>query len=481
MNVLLTGATGYVGRRLQERLASDPGVRLRLLVRNALKVQTGTRENIEVIEGSTFDAASLRAGVRGIEAAYYLIHSMGAGRDFPQLERTSALNFRDACVEAGVKRIIYLGGLGTKQTASEHLLSRIETGELLSARPESIQTLWFRAGVIVGSGSASFEIIRNLVQKIPIMVTPRWVMNRTQPVAISDVLDYLGNALTLNAGGNLIIDIGGEPKSFREMILEAAEVMGLKRRVITFPFFTPRLSSYWLLILSPVPYSIARALVDGLKSETLVENDKAREYFPGIRPMPYRKAVIGAIEEITRNQVLSRWCDSSAKKACDIQGPEKTAEAVYTDRHRYDLGDVQSEKVFESFSSLGGDQGWFRYNWLWRLRGFLDKLAGGPGLNRGRRDPHELRIGDSLDFWKVQDVKENKRLLLLSQMRLPGRAWLEFSIQGRTFVQTAYFLPKGLSGRLYWYSMKLPHLLIFPNLAKNILRRARRQTSMESP
>jgi len=472
ISVLLTGSTGYIGRRLAETLTLDENVRLRLFVRNARKLHDLPGKHFEISEGSTFDQVSLRKALAGIDQAYYLVHSMGAKGDFPELERTSAINFRDACIEAGVKRIIYLGGLGTKETASKHLRSRIETGELLSAKPDCIQILWFRAGVIIGSGSASFEIIRNLVQKLPVLLTPRWVMTKTEPIGVSDVLAYLHRALTFDLLGDLVVDIGSEAMSFKDMLLRAAKAMGLRRRLVRVPFFSPRLSSYWLILLTPVPRRIAQALVDGLKSETIIQNENARKYFPSIRPASYEKAMEQALAEIEKNQVLSRWCDSSAQEACDLQGQDKVTEAIFVERKMYDFGSIAPESVFNEFQSIGGRAGWLAFNWLWRLRGFIDKLAGGPGLSRGRRDSRELRVGDSLDFWKVLDLKKNKHLLLVSQMEIPGKAWLEFAIDGRTLVQTAYFLPKGLFGRLYWYSMKPAHAFIFRSLAKRIIERA---------
>jgi len=297
MNVLLTGATGYIGRRLKERLLEDRNVRLRLFVRNADKVHSTTRSRMEVFEGSTFDKDSLSRALQGIDTAYYLIHSMAAKGNFEELDRLSASNFLEACVAARVKRIIYLGGLGRKETASRHLLSRLETGEILSGRPGGIQTLWFRAGIIIGSGSASFEIIRSLVRKIPVMVTPRWVRTRTQPIAVSDVLAYLFMAKDIEAKENLIVDIGSEQMSFKDMLERAARVMGLRRLLIPVPVLSPRLSSYWLLLFTPVSFGIAKALVEGLKSETIIQNDNAAKYFPGISPLSYEKAVEAALAE----------------------------------------------------------------------------------------------------------------------------------------------------------------------------------------
>jgi uncharacterized protein YbjT (DUF2867 family) len=297
MNILLTGATGYIGSQLKEKLLQDENVRLRLFVRDANKVKSSVDSGVRVYEGSTFDKDSLQKALEGVDVAYYLIHSMGAKGDFEKLDRISAENFRDACIAKGVKRIIYLGGLGVKETASKHLLSRIETGEILSSQPERIQTLWFRAGIIIGSGSASFRIIHSLVRKLPLMITPRWVHTKTQPIAVRDVLEYIFLAKDLETKENLIIDIGTEEMSFKHMLERAARVMGLRRLLIPVPILSTRLSSYWLILFSPVSYRIARALVDGLKSETIIQNENARKYFPQVSPLSYEKAIQDALSE----------------------------------------------------------------------------------------------------------------------------------------------------------------------------------------
>jgi len=472
MNVLLTGATGYIGRRLQGKLLLDDSVRLRLLVRNARKVQAGLEDRGELFEGNTLEKESIRKGLEGIDVAYYLIHSMGAGADFEKLDRLSARNFLDACIESKVKRIIYLGGLGKKDTASRHLRSRLETGEILSSRPDRIQALWLRAGVIIGSGSASFEIIRHLVQKLPVMTTPRWVRTQTQPIGVSDVLEYLFQAKDIQIEGSVTADIGAEKMSFRDMLLGAAGVMGLKRAIIPVPLLSPRLSSYWLKLITPVPFPIAEALIQGLKSETTIQNDNARKYFPRIHPLLYEESFRTALSEIERKQVISRWCDSSAQKTCDIEGKDRLESAVYREKASIDFSAIPADRVFPVVESIGGDNGWFTYDWLWRLRGFIDILFAGPGLSRGRRDPNRLRIGDGLDFWKVVDLKPNKRLLLVNQMKVPGKAWLEFSIEGSRLVVTAHYYPKGLWGRLYWLLTKPLHKLIFPDIAKGIIKKA---------
>jgi uncharacterized protein YbjT (DUF2867 family) len=474
MKILLTGATGYIGRRLKAKLLKDKNIQLKLFVRNAGKVQADVRDKVEVFEGSTFDLDSLAKALEGIDVAYYLIHSMGAKGDFEELDRLSAQNFLDACVETKVKRIIYLGGLGRKDTASKHLLSRIETGEILSSKPDLIQTIWLRAGIIIGSGSASFEIIRHLVQKLPLMITPKWVHTKTQPISVLDVLEYLFQSKDLDTRGNLIIDIGSEQMSFKEMLLRASRVMGLKRRLISVPVLTTRLSSYWLILMTPVQHSIARALIQGLKSETIVQNDNARRCFPEISPLSYEKAVESALSEIEQRQIISRWCDSSAKETCDIKYQDQVESAVYADRIIYDFGKTPPEEMFASVQAIGGENGWFRFDWLWRIRGFIDKLLGGPGLNRGRRDHAALRVGDSLDFWKVVDLIRGKRLLLLNQMKLPGKAWLEFSIENESLVQTVYFLPRGLWGRIYRILTKPLDIFVFKDLARGIARRAQK-------
>lgn len=468
--MLLTGATGYIGRRLGIRLVEEE-LQLRLFVRNARKVQESIRPRVEIAEGSTFDLDSLRRALKDVDVAYYLIHSMGAGKDFDKLDRLSAQNFLKACTEAGVKRIVYLGGLGLKETASKHLLSRIEVGEILSSMPKKVQTIWFRAGVIIGSGSASFEIIRNLVQKVPVLTPPRWVRTLTQPIAVDDVLNYLLAARDLQVDGNLVVDIGSEVMSFQDMLERTAKVMGLKRFLIPIPLLTRGLSSYWLMLIAPVPIRVASALIEGLKSETLVQNDNAERFFPQVRPVSFEDALKGAIGEIEENQVVSRWCDSSAGEVCDIVH-EDIAEAVFVEKRESDLGDMTPSDVFARIKRLGGQKGWLRFNVLWRLWGAVDKLLGGYGLTRGRRDPDELRIGDSVDFWKVADLVEGKRLLLASQMKFPGKAWLDFTIEDGKLIQTSSFYPNGVLGRVHWYVTHPLHVLVLNGLAEAIVERS---------
>ena len=470
--VLITGATGYIGRRLKDKLLGLPDLQVRVFVRNALKVQEKARQQVEIVEGDTFDKEKLAQALENINVAFYLIHSMGAEKDFSDLDRKSAENFRDACVAAGVRKIIYLGGLGVKGSASKHLLSRIETGEILSARPDKIVTIWIRAGIIIGAGSKSFEILRHLIHKLPIMVTPRWVSTRTQPIAVDDVLSYLIASIPLETEENIIVDIGSESTNFKDMMLAAARVMGLHRFIFPLPVLTPKLSSYWLIFFTPVPYKIAAALVEGLKSETVQQNDNAARYFPDIKPMSFEEAVRRAIKETEDKHIVSRWCDSSAGEACDIIYQDDPSSAIIRDQRVVEFGNIAPEKVFQSALAIGGERGWYRYNFLWRLRGAIDKMVGGYGLNRGRRASRELRVGDALDFWKVADIKPNKRLLLLAQMKLPGKAWLEFAIEDNKLIQTAHFYPRGIWGRLYWYSTLVFHNLVFQDLAEKIVKQA---------
>lgn len=465
MKILITGATGYIGRRLKHRLMAEKNVQLRLFMKRPQ--QTQLQDTVEVSLGNTFDTQSLHDALHGIDVAYYLIHSMDSD-NYRERDKQSAHNFLEACIAQGVKRIVYLGGLGDKKSASEHLLSRIEVGEILSSRPDAIQTLWFRAGVIIGSGSASFEIIRHLVEKLPFMITPKWVNTLCQPSAQKDVIEYLTQAALLKNHHSHVIDIGSEVLSYKQLLLGYAHATGLKRTLIPVPFFSPKLSSYWLTLMTPVPYSIASALIEGLKSEVLVQNGLATELFPLIKPIPYEEAVRCAIDEIKNEQVISRWSDASG--AAWETNHSDIANAMYIDRRVIALGTQTPEEVYRAFCSVGGEKGWYGFDWLWRIRGAIDKLVGGYGLSRGRRDPVHLRIGDSIDFWKVVDLQENTRLLLFAQMKLPGIAWLEFRIQEGNFYQTAYFYPHGLAGRLYWYALIPLHFFVFKGMANSLVK-----------
>lgn len=470
MKVLLTGSTGYIGRRLKQILLNDENIELKLLVRNKKSVSSIDKK-IEIIEGDTFNKESLKEALKNVEVAYYLIHSL-SNENYKDLDKISAQNFLDVAALCGVKRIIYLGGLGVKnENTSEHLLSRIETGEILSSN-KNVQTIWFRAGVIIGSGSASFEIIRNLTEKLPIMTTPKWVDTKAQPIAVSDVLSYLHNGLYLNEKENLIVDIGSEQLSYKNMMLKTAKVLGLKRYLITLPFMSINLSSYWLNLFTPVPFTVAKALIEGLKSEVIIQNDHAKKYFPNITPISYEEAVKNAIKEIEENQVISRWNDKG-DGVWEKNAQNEISKAVFIDRKEVDISNLEASKVYQSFIGIGGENGWFDFDFLWELRGIIDKLIGGVGLKRGRRSQCDLRISDCLDFWKVVDLKKDERLLLYAQMKVPGEAWLEFKIKDNKLIQSAYFYPKGVLGRLYWYALVPLHYFVFNNMIKSIIKKAK--------
>ena len=469
MKVLLTGSTGYIGRRLKQKLLEDKNIKLKLLVRNKKSV-CELEKKVEIIEGDTFNKDALKIALQDVDTAYYLIHSL-SNENYKDLDKISAQNFLDVAVECGVKRIIYLGGLGVKNDdTSEHLLSRIETGEILSSN-KNVQTIWFRAGVIIGSGSASFEIIRNLTEKLPVMTTPKWVNTIAQPIAIDDVLSYLQEAISIDTKENLIVDIGSKALSYKEMMIGTANALGLKRVIIPLPFMSINISSYWLNLFTPVPFSVAKALIEGLKSEVTIQNDHAKKYFPQIQPISYEDSVRNAIKEIEENQVISRWNDT-ANGVWEKNSSNEISQALYMDRKEADISHIQAQKVYQAFTSIGGENGWFAFDFLWELRGFIDKMIGGVGLKRGRRSQCDLRISDCLDFWKVVDLKENERLLLYAQMKLPGEAWLEFKIKDNKLIQSAYFYPKGVFGRLYWYSLVPLHYFIFKNMINSIIKKA---------
>ncbi|MDD5053416.1 MAG: SDR family oxidoreductase [Sulfuricurvum sp.] len=465
--ILLTGANGYIGRRLKHALLHVPDISLRLMVRNVESLSNNL--NVEIFAADVLRPETLDNVLADIDTAYYLIHGLNNG-NFKELDRQSAQNFLDACIRQNVKRIIYLGGLGDKVTGSEHLLSRIETGEILSSRPDKVQCIWLRAGVIIGSGSASFEIIRNLVQKLPIMITPKWVNTPITPIGVDDIISYLVNSLSIEPKENLMIDLGEETMSYGELMLRVGKAMGLKRTLIPVNVLTPKLSSYWLALFTPVPYSVASSLIEGLKSEVIVTNNLRHMYF-SITPRTLEECVTTAIKEIESNQILSRWSDSGSG-VWEIHHQYDIADALFIDRRIVALETYSPEQVYKSFCKIGGAHGWFGYDWLWNIRGFIDKLFKGAGINRGRRDPEGLRIGDSVDFWKVVDLVENERLLLFAQMKLPGKAWLEFKIHDGKLVQSAYFYPDGIAGRLYWYILIPLHYLIFTNMAHSIIKRS---------
>ncbi len=488
--ILVTGATGYIGGRLVPRLLED-GRDVRCLVRDAerFKVRSYHTE-VEVVEGDVLEPESLEGTFDGVHTAYYLIHSMGASeRGFENRDRTAAENFAQAAKKAGVKHIIYLGGLGSDDKGmSKHLHSRQETGRALATA--GVPVTEFRAAIIVGSGSISFEMIRYLTERLPIMVTPKWVDTKVQPIAIRDVLSYLQSAPEHTAEGHQIVEIGGpEVLTYKDMLFTYAEVRGLKRTMFSTPVLSPKLSSYWINVVTPIPASIARPLVEGLTSEVIVDNPEPAKAYK-LRPISYETAVKLALNRASQGAVETLWSGSlsSVPRGTPSQEKLKDAEGMLSDRRSRHF-DVSKENAFEAIVNIGGEEGWYTFDWLWQIRGVLDRLWGGVGMRRGRRDPHNLLPGDALDFWRVESVEDNDHLQLRAEMKVPGRAWLRFDVRedddGKTEIQqTAYFEPKGLFGFLYWYAMYPAHLFIFPSMINAIGERAKefeKGTSSASP
>ncbi len=470
--ILVTGATGYVGGRLVPRLLAA-GYRVRCLVRDPARLQGRPwLAQVELLEGDVLRPESLAAAMQGVNAAYYLIHSMSGSADFHQRDLLAARNFGQAARAAGVKRLIYLGGLGEPEAnLSRHLRSRQETGQAL--REAGVPVTEFRAAIIVGSGSVSFEMIRYLTERIPVMICPRWVFTRVQPIAIRNVLDYLAAALETPASAGQIIEIGGKDVlTYGQMMLGYAEVRGLRRYLLAVPVLTPRLSAYWVHWMTPIPAEIARPLIEGLRNEVVVRTDTARQLFPQIEPLDYRCAVQLALAKLEAGQVETAWSDALVTSQGDIPPVVLTTQAGMIIERRQQLVAAPPAAVFRAFTGLGGAQGWLYFDWAWEGRGLLDRMVGGVGLRRGRRDPVELRVGDALDFWRVEAVEADRLLRLRAEMKVPGRAWLQFEArpeQGQTrLIQTAFFAPKGLFGWLYWYGLYPIHSLIFSGLVQRL-------------
>jgi uncharacterized protein YbjT (DUF2867 family) len=471
-HVLIVGASGYIGSRLAERL-SHASHSLTLMSRD-VRGLSARFPDATVVAADLLDPPSLVGKLEGIEVAYYLAHSMGAGeRGFAERDRHAARTFAQEAARAGVSRIIYLGGLGEESAdLSPHLASRHETGAELAAA--DIPVTEFRAAIIIGSGSASFEILRYLTERLPIMITPRWVSTRCQPIGISDVLDYLAGALD-HPEATGIVEIGGpDVLSYGDMMRGYARLRGLRRLMIPVPVLTPRLSSYWVSLVSPVPSGLARPLVEGLRNEVIVRDPAPAAAF-GLHPEPYADAVRRAIDRTNRHEIESTWFDSINAPNRPILPPASSREGMIIDQRQCRVG-AAPERVFAEVERLGGEAGWPAANVLWRLRGLIDQVVGGVGMRLGRRDPERLRMGDALDFWRVEDVRRPELLRLSAEMRVPGRAWLQYEVvpdgAGSRLIQSAFFEPKGLPGLAYWYGLYPIHALIFRGMVRNIGKRA---------
>ncbi|NIM52227.1 MAG: DUF2867 domain-containing protein [Gemmatimonadales bacterium] len=469
---LLTGATGYVGGRLLAELQAR-GIPVRCLARRPEYLRHRAARGTELLQGDVFDCETLAPALRGVDTAYYLIHSMGSTGDFEHQDRLAAQYFADAAREAGVRRIVYLGGLGRGENLSKHLASRQEVGRVL--RTSGAETIEFRASIIVGSGSLSFEMIRALVEKLPVMITPRWVRVPAQPIAIEDVIAYLVAARDVELDGDTVFEIGGADRvTYAEIMLEYARQRGLRRLMIPVPVLTPRLSSLWLGLVTPVYARIGRKLIDSLPTPTVVHDDRARHSF-GIRPRGIREAIERALQNEEREFAATRWSDAISSSGGGRSWGGIQFGPRIVDSRRTTVA-VPPSEAFRPIRRIGGRSGWYFADWLWSLRGFIDLLVGGVGVRRGRRDAEHVAPGDAIDFWRVETIVPDRRLRLCTEMRLPGRAWLEFEVEGSpdgsTITQTAVFDPVGLSGRLYWYLLFPIHTLVFGGMLRGIARRA---------
>jgi uncharacterized protein YbjT (DUF2867 family) len=476
MRVLLAGPAGYLGRRLTLRLLGEEGFHLRILVRDARQVTELSERPVDIIAGDPFSEHTLRSAMEDVDVVYYPLRFFSTQRNFGRLHRNFAETFRDVCIDAGVKRIVYLGIGRIAGVLSDDSGDKDVIGEILSAHPERIHTIWMNAGPVVGSGSILFEVIRNLVQKNPVLFMPPWSNARLRFLAMADVLDYLVRAKDIDVTDNVFVNISSERISFKEMLKRSAQIMILKRAFVPLPLMASRLFSLLLALDSPLSLKLSSLFIKAVKSEGAthadVIDDSARIYFPEIHPMGFEEALRRALAAIENDQVVSRWTDSLAGTSYE-DSERDLSQAIYRDIKQLRFGDISPHKVFLAVKSIGGEKGWFTFDFLWRLRGFLDKVAGGFGTSVGKRTESDLRIGDMLDVWKVVDLKDGQRLLLEAQMKVFGKAWLEFKIEGSTLMQSAYYYPNGLMGRLYWYSMLPFHFFIFRDMIKNIVRHAR--------
>jgi len=470
--ILLTGATGYVGGRLRRALEAG-GHRLRCMARRPEYLRSQVAAGTEVVAGDVLEPGSLVEALRGIDTAYYLIHSMGSARDYAEQDRRGAESFVQAAREAGVRRLIYLGGLGDGEHLSRHLASRQEVGRIL--RESGIPTIEFRASIVIGSGSLSFELVRSLVEKLPAMVTPSWVSTPTQPIGIEDLVAYLVAALDLPIGDSVVYEIGGPDRvSYGDLMREYARLRGLKRVMISIPLLTPRLSSLWLGLVSPVYAPVGRELIDGVRNATVVHDDRALHDF-SVRPRGIRDVLSRALVNEDQAFAATRWSDAlSAQRAPRAWGGVKFGSRLVDSRAAW-VGCTPAQ-AFEPIARIGGNTGWYYGNALWRLRGLLDLAVGGPGMRRGRRDPERLVPGDALDFWRVEAWEPGRLLRLAAEMRLPGRAWLQFEVTpadgGSLIRQTAIFDPVGVWGLVYWYGLWGIHQMVFAGMLREIVQAA---------
>lgn len=473
MRILLTGLTGYVGKRLLPVLI-ESGHEIVCCVRekSRLSIHKNLLEKVQIIEVDFLKTPEPEKFPKDIDAAYYLIHSMSSSTEkFDLLESQAALNFRTIMESTQVKQVIYLSGISNENKLSKHLSSRRKVEDILKSDKYALTVL--RAGIIVGSGSASFEIIRDIVEKLPIIIAPKWILTKTQPISIRDVISYLKGVLAHQKCINQVFDIGGpEILTYREMMLHYAHIRKLKRSLYTTSLISPKISSYWLFFITSVSYKLAISLVDSMKMEIVCSDNRLEEILQ-IKPLTYEQAIKNAFLKIKQNLVLSSWKDSIISSSLGLSLSdfiEVPNFGCYINKKQLAIKD--EEKVLNNIWTIGGDKGYYYANWLWKIRGFFDQVFGGVGLQRGRTSPKEIHPGDALDFWRVLFAsREKKRLLLFAEMKLPGEAWLEFKIdENHVLHQTATFRPRGVWGRLYWIATSPFHFFIFDGMIKNIAK-----------
>ncbi|MEV6836614.1 SDR family oxidoreductase [Streptomyces sp. NPDC051133] len=494
LRCLVTGATGYIGGRLVPELLTA-GHRVRCLARSPGKLRDHPwADEVEIVRGDVTDAGSVAEAMRDVDVAYYLVHALGSGKDFEAADRRAARIFGERARAAGVRRIVYLGGLTPagvpEEDLSPHLRSRAEVGRVLLA--SGVPTAVLRAAVVIGSGSASFEMLRHLTERLPVMVTPSWVHTRIQPIAVRDVLRLLAGCARLPGDVNRTFDIGGpEVLTYRDMMLRYARVAGLPPRVILpVPVLTPGLSSLWVGLVTPVPASLARPLTESLRHEVVCHERDITRYVPDPpgHPLGFDEAVRLALRRVREAQVITRWSSAALPGAPSDPlptDPDWAGGSLYTD-HRGAAVDAPVDELWRVIEGVGGENGWYSFPLAWSLRGWLDRLAGGVGLRRGRRDGQRLRVGDSLDFWRVEEIERGRLLRLRAEMRLPGLAWLEMYAEPdgdgcSRYRQRALFHPHGLLGQAYWWGVSPFHAVVFGGMARNIARAAARRTPEGAP
>ncbi|MFI8090670.1 SDR family oxidoreductase [Streptomyces sp. NPDC086080] len=485
LRCLVTGASGYIGGRLVPELL-EAGHRVRCLARSPGKLRDHPwAADAECVRGDVTDAPSVAEAMRGVDVAYYLVHALGSGADFEDTDRRAARIFAEQAHAAGVRRIVYLGGLTPRDvpeaSLSPHLRSRAEVGHIFLDSPVPATVL--RAAVVIGSGSASFEMLRYLTERLPVMVTPSWVQTRTQPIGVRDVLRYLAGSATMPDDVDRAFDIcGPDVLTYREMMTRYAAAAGLRRRVIVpVPVLTPRLSSHWIGLVTPVPAAIARPLTESLRHEVVCHEHDIARYVPDPpgHPLPFDEALALALRRVREARVATRWSSASVPGAPSDPlptDPDWAGGSLYQDERRLPV-DASPQALWTVIEGIGGDHGWYSFPLAWAVRGRLDRFVGGVGLRRGRRDAEHLRVGDSLDFWRVEEIEPGRLLRLRAEMRLPGLAWLEMYVetdaQGRThYRQRALFHPRGLLGHAYWWSISPFHAVVFGGMARNITRTA---------